>query len=76
MAFQRHCKAAIVVHVHMERIGFVDVSVVVDFISVFRKCVISLKHVSFKQTNLSWSSLFSRSLDLVQYINFYHTCDF
>lgn len=30
--------------------------------------------VSFKQTNLSWSSLFSRSLDLVQYTHFL-TCD-
>lgn len=30
-------------------------------------------HVSFKQTNLSWSSLFSRSLDLVQYTHFCYT---
>lgn len=34
MAFQRHSKAAIVVHVHTERTGFVDMSIVVDFISV------------------------------------------
>lgn len=35
---------------------------------------ISLNRVSFKQTNLSWSSLFSRSLDLVQYTHFVLPC--
>lgn len=41
---------------------------------VASRTFIILNRVSFKQTNLSWSSLFSRSLDLVQYTHFL-TCD-
>lgn len=39
----------------------------------FSQCI---SHVSFKQTNLSWSSLFSRSLDLVQYTRFCYLFNF